>query len=81
MEGKLPSIAQMRCRSESGHLKILRAKAAGTQYVNATTSLSELRGFRTARLTLIRWGCLTTEDGEEITDRGRALLAALAAEG
>lgn len=75
---KLPSVAQMKARSEDGHRHILAAVAAGRPYVTPAHTIGQVRGYSTARRTLLRWGCLewSAEAGDRITDRGRALLAA-----
>lgn len=75
---KLPSVAQMRARSEDGHRHILAAIAAGRPYVTPAHTIGQVRGYSTARLTLHRWGCLewSAETGDRITPRGAQLLAA-----
>lgn len=81
----LPTIPQMRARSENAHEIILRSVKAGEPYVKPSTRDSAWRGFRTARSTLVRWGCLEAVRGQDengrtiysdrITERGLALLA------
>lgn len=87
VDRRRPSVAQMRCRSETGHRVVLEAICAGRPYVTPATRLGEIRGLRTARGTLIRWGCLDVIRGEsadgrttyadKITERGEELLAVL----
>jgi hypothetical protein len=70
-----PSHLQMVNRSNSGHLRVLRAVAAGVPVAGPETSIGTLRGLRTVAGTLRAWG---TVDAEwNLTDRGRDLLAAL----
>ena len=87
VDRRRPSIAQMRCRSETGHRIVLEAIRDGRPYVTPATRLGEIRGLRTARSTLIGWGCLDVIRGEDaegrttyshqLTERGAELLAVL----
>lgn len=86
---KLPTIPQMLCRAEAAHGTILAALRDGRPYVTPASRIGEIRGFQTARGTLVRWGCLDVirveKPGEAptythtLTERGTALLAALEA--
>ena len=68
-----PSLAQMRCRSTSGHRIVLESARDGVPL--RTTRASEARGLMQCRATLIGWGCL---EDNALTDAGRALLSAIA---
>lgn len=70
----VPSVKQMINRANSGHLKALRAYRDGTLAVGPTEPDSAVRGMMTVLRTLRGWGCV---EGDVLTDRGCALLAAL----
>lgn len=76
---RLPSAKQMLVRSQSGHRIILEAAQAG-RAVDRPRFVSEVRGFATARGTLLAWQAIapTHEAGiYTLTERGRELLALL----
>lgn len=72
---RLPSVPQMVNRSLHGHHKALRCLADGNRFHGPGAGMGAQRGLRTIVATLRRWECMT--EGEQITDRGRELLAAL----
>lgn len=77
-EIKLPSIAQMRTRSLTGHRLALEAISEGRPVVGSTARVSEIRGMRAVLATLRRWECVTPD--YELTERGTELLEALTTE-
>jgi len=76
---KAPTIKQMVARSLPVHRRILSCIVTGTSPGWPGESDSEIRGRRTARDTLWRWGCIeaTADNKLALTERGRQLLEAL----
>lgn len=81
-------MAQMLSRVETSHWVILAAEREGRRYTTPENTPSEIRGFQTARRTLLRWGCLEITSNldnnqkfpvyrSRLTGRGLALLTAL----
>lgn len=79
---RLPSVAQMAARCNSGHRLALERIADKTQVARPNATDGEIRGWRTVLATLRRWQCVAIGDvgeGVVLLDRGAALLAALSA--
>lgn len=67
---RLPSIAQMANRSNSGHLRALRAFArSGHAEARPNITMGEWRGLRTVMDTLSRWECATTAKEGEVREQ------------
>lgn len=71
---KLPSVAQMANRANSGHRRALQAVRDKTTTVGPTAQAGEIRGMATVMQTLRRWECIA--DGQ-LTERGQLLLTRL----
>lgn len=71
-----PTVAQMVTRSNTGHLRLLRAYRDDSTATGPATTDASIRGLMTALRTLRRWGCV---EGDALTDTGRDLLARLEA--
>lgn len=69
----LPSVKQMANRMNTGHYNALKAFRDAASLEHSGMTDGAVRGYLTVLRTLRGWDCI---EGDAITDRGRALIAA-----